>query len=78
MSSLEGFNVFSMRNFAPIMGLLFGSSGAHTYPKSGQVAPPPLPHRQKLDIEKHLIDFVIINNSLDVRTFLSISSLICI
>ena len=24
------------------MGLLFGSAGAHTYPKSGQVAPPPL------------------------------------
>ena len=24
------------------MGLLFGSAGAHTYLKSGQVAPPPL------------------------------------
>ena len=23
------------------MGLLFGSAGAHTYLKSGQVAPPP-------------------------------------
>ena len=23
------------------MGLLFASGGAHTYPKSGQVAPPP-------------------------------------
>ena len=27
------------------MGLLFGSAGAHTYPKSGQIAPPP-PARQ--------------------------------
>ena len=25
------------------MGLLFDSAGAHTYPKSGQVAPPPSP-----------------------------------
>ena len=30
-----------MNNFARAMGLLFGSAGAHTYPKSGQVAPPP-------------------------------------
>ena len=30
-----------MKNFALVMGLLFGSAGAHTYPKSGQVAPPP-------------------------------------
>ena len=31
-----------MKNFAQVMaGLLFGSAGAqHTYPKSGQVAPP--------------------------------------
>ena len=30
-----------MKNFARVMGLLFGSAGAHTYPKSGQVVPPP-------------------------------------
>ena len=30
-----------MKNFARVMGLLFGSARAHTYPKSGQVAPPP-------------------------------------
>ena len=30
-----------MKIFAHIMGLLFGSAGAHTFPKSGQVAPPP-------------------------------------
>ena len=29
-----------MKNFVLVMGLLFGSAGAHTYPKSGQVAPP--------------------------------------
>ena len=28
-----------MKNFAWVMGLHFGSDGAHTYPKSGQVAP---------------------------------------
>ena len=28
-----------MKNFAQVMGLLFGSARAHTYPKSGQVAP---------------------------------------
>ena len=28
-----------MKSFARVMGLLFGSAGAHTYPKSGQVAP---------------------------------------
>ena len=27
-----------MKNFAVVMGLLFGSAGAHTCPKSGQVA----------------------------------------
>ena len=30
-----------MKNFARVMGLPFGSAGAHTYPKFGQVAPPP-------------------------------------
>ena len=30
-----------MTNFARIMGLLFGSVGAHTYTKFEQVAPPP-------------------------------------
>ena len=30
-----------MKNFARVMGLLFGSAGAHAYPNSGQVAPPP-------------------------------------
>ena len=30
-----------MKNFARVMGLLFGSAGAHTYPKSVQIAPPP-------------------------------------
>ena len=33
----------SMKNFARIMGLLFDSAGAHSCPKSGQVAPPPPP-----------------------------------
>ena len=28
-----------MKNFARVMGLFFGSAGAHTYPKSGQIAP---------------------------------------
>ena len=28
-----------MKNFARVMGLLFGSARAHTYPKSGQVGP---------------------------------------
>ena len=28
-----------MKNFARVVGLLFGSARAHTYPKSGQVAP---------------------------------------
>ena len=31
-----------MKNFAKVMGLLFGSAGGYTYPKSGQVAPLPL------------------------------------
>ena len=31
-----------MKNFALVMGLLFGSAGAHTYLKSGQVAPAPV------------------------------------
>ena len=39
MSFLYVFDSFSMKNFARVMGLLFGSAGAHTYPKSGQVAP---------------------------------------
>ena len=30
-----------MKNFARVMGLLFGSVGAHNYPKFGQVSPPP-------------------------------------
>ena len=30
-----------MKNFAWVMGLLFGSAGAHTYPKSGHAAPLP-------------------------------------
>ena len=29
-----------MKNFAGVMFLLFGSAGARTYSKSGQVAPP--------------------------------------
>ena len=33
---------FSIKNFARVIGLLFGSAGAHTYLKSGQVTPPPL------------------------------------
>ena len=33
---------FSMKNFAQIMGLLFGSVGAHTYQKSEQVPLPPI------------------------------------
>ena len=31
-----------MKNFAQIMGLLFGSVGTHTYQKSEQVPPPHL------------------------------------
>ena len=38
-----------MKNFARLMGLPFGSAGAHTYPKSGQVAPPPPSPRAQLD-----------------------------
>ena len=34
--------VFSMKNCARFMGLLFGSTGAHTYPKYGQVVTLPL------------------------------------
>ena len=30
-----------MKNFARVMGLLFGSAGADTCPKPGQVSPPP-------------------------------------
>ena len=32
-----------MKNFAWVMGVLFGSAWAHTYPKSGEVALPPPP-----------------------------------
>ena len=32
-----------MKNIARVMGLLFGSAGAHIYPKFGQVAFPPPP-----------------------------------
>ena len=40
-----------MKNFARVMGLLFGSAGAHTYPKSGQVAAlPPPPTRNDLTL----------------------------
>ena len=31
-----------MKNFGQIMGLLFGSVGAHTYQKSEQVPLPPI------------------------------------
>ena len=41
--SFIGFGGFSMTNFARVMCLFFGSAGAHTYPKSGQVAPQPSP-----------------------------------
>ena len=30
------------KNFSQVTGLLFGSVGVHTYPKSGQVPPSPL------------------------------------
>ena len=30
-----------MKNFARVMGQLFGSAGAHTYPKKGASCPPP-------------------------------------
>ena len=32
---------FSMKNFAQIMGLLFGSVGAHTYKNLSKSPPPP-------------------------------------
>ena len=41
MSFLKVFGGFLIKNFTRIMGLLFGSAGAHTYLKSGQVASPP-------------------------------------
>ena len=36
-----------MKNFALVMGLLFLSARAHSYPKSEQIAPPPLPEIMK-------------------------------
>ena len=35
------FLVVFEKKAARVMGLLFGSAGAHTYLKSGKVAPPP-------------------------------------
>ena len=40
MPFLWVFGVFTKKNFSRVLGLLFGSAGAHTDPKSGQVAPP--------------------------------------
>ena len=37
-----------MKNFARVMGLLFDSAGAHTYPKSGLVVPLPLENTQPI------------------------------
>ena len=51
---------FSIKNFARDIGLLFGSAGAHTYLKSGQVAPPP-------PLENFLVDsnfFAVFNQRL--------------
>ena len=39
MSFSQVFGDLSMKDFARVMSLLFGSAGAHTYPKSGQDAP---------------------------------------
>ena len=51
MSFSKVFGGFSMKNFARVMGLLFGSTGANTYPKSGQVAPsPPSASRNLLQV----------------------------
>ena len=41
MSFLKVFGGFLMKNFDQVMGLLFGSAGAHTYLKS-KIPPPPL------------------------------------
>ena len=38
LSFLKVFDVFSINDFARVIGPLFGSTGAHTNPKSGQVA----------------------------------------
>ena len=42
-----------MKNFARVMGLLFVSSGAHTYPKSGQVASSPLLESFNYSFSRH-------------------------
>ena len=41
MSFFISFWCFSMKNFAWVIGLLFGSAGANTYLKPRQVALPP-------------------------------------
>ena len=43
-----------MKSFAQVIGLRFGSAGAHTYPKSGQFAPPPLEYIPKLGTQEVL------------------------
>ena len=54
--SFYRFLVFlSIKNFVQVMGLLFGSAGAHIYSKSGQVAsPPPLLDIIFFDGDRHM------------------------
>ena len=51
MSFLKVFGSFSIKNFARVMSLLFGSARAHTYLKSGQVVPPSGSPRKYMSIE---------------------------
>ena len=46
-----------MKNVSQVMGLLFGSAGAHTYPKSGLVASSPFAPVTGLIDGDFMVDF---------------------
>ena len=62
------------------MGLLFGSAGAHTYLKSGQVAPSRLlNNHKKADIETQGVDLAYLQTGISgVLLFLSTDHSCCI